>query len=374
MACSGQSGSAPSSVPTEPTTASSPVTTTTEVEWRTVPAPLAEESEEKVRVRFVAYGDVDPNDDIPFGVIPDVRIFIINLGSELADWWDTIWDVEMGITSIAPGVQIQSTAENIEASPVNFVTTGSDRTAETYVELSNAYTICVVSPIADVIAGCNRRGQIGKKPRDYAYFVYFSHGSAYIDNEEDGSERYRRFLHEDLEAYSPFSSKPASVTFVSTRYTGSDIEPYVYFLAPGASVAIIDDADIAAWWAAVSDDGTAIRDGEFFSLAIPIYGEDPAYGIPYDKAAHERVLENISVRTISVDWPGIIETDLKPGDYLFCNFNEEQIFGCDYEDIAAAQKYIFRVELGIWPLSDSGGQQLLKEVEDWEIRPSLAGN
>ena len=322
----------------------------------------------------MAYGDVDPNDDIPFGVIPDARIFVINQGNELADWWDAIWDVEMGITSIAPGVQIQSTAENIEGSPVNFVTTGSDGTAETNVELSNAYTICVVSPIANVIAGCNRREGIGKEPKDYVYFVYFSHGSAYIDNEEDRSERYRRFLHEDLEAYSPFSGEPASVTFVSTRYTGSDIEPYVYFLAPGASVAIIDDADIAAWWAAVSDDGTAIRDGEFFSLAIPIYGEDPAYKILYDEATHERVLENISVRTISVDWPGIIEIDLKPGDYLFCDFNEEQIFGCDYEDIAAAQKYIFRVELGIWPLSNSEGQQLLKEVEDWEIRPRLAGN
>ena len=256
---------------------------------------------------------------------------------------------------------------------MNFVTTGSYGTAEAYFERHSAYTICVVSPIDDVIAGCNRLEGTGRKPSGYIYFVYSSHGSAYIDSEEDGSERYRRFLHGDLEAYSP-SSEPASVTFVSTRYTGSDIEPYVYFLAPGASVAIIDDADIAGWWAAVSDDGTAIRDDGFFSLAIWIAGEDSTYGISYDQAAHERVLENISVRTISVDWPGIIEIDLKPGDYLFCDFNEEHIFGCDYEDIAAAQKYIFRVELGIWPLSNSEGQQLLKEVEDWEIRPRLAGN
>lgn len=352
----------------ETTVSPSPATATTEAELRTVPAPSTEEDAEEVRVKFVAYGDVDPNDDIPSGVIPDVKIFAMDTGRELAGWWDAIWDVEMGVTSIAPGVQIQSTAERIESSPVNFVTTGSDGKAETYFERYSVYTICVVSPIADVIAGCNRWEWIGKKPSSYVYFVYFSHGRAYIDSEEDGSERYQRFLHGGLEAYSPLG-EPATITLVSTRYTGSDVEPYVYSLAPGTSVAIIDDADIGVWWAAVSDDGTAIKDGEYFSLAIPVYGEDPAYGIPYGKAARERVLADTPLRTISVGWPGIIEIDLKPGDYLFCNFNNKQIFGCDYEDIAAAQEYIFRIELGMWSLSDREGRQLLGEVQNWEIKP-----
>ena len=65
-------------------------------------------------------------------MIPDVKIFAMDTGRELAGWWDVIWDVEMGVTSIAPGVQIQSTAEGIESSPVNFITTGSDGKAETY--------------------------------------------------------------------------------------------------------------------------------------------------------------------------------------------------------------------------------------------------
>ena len=91
-----------------------PLTEEDEEEWRTLPYPPDEENQEenvKVRIKFVAYGDVDPNDDIPFWVIPDVRIFAIDPGRELAGWWDAIWDVEMGITSIAPGVQIPSTAE-----------------------------------------------------------------------------------------------------------------------------------------------------------------------------------------------------------------------------------------------------------------------
>ena len=54
-ACSGQSGPALSSILTESTAVSSPAITTTEVEWRTLSAPLAEENEEGVRVRFVAY-------------------------------------------------------------------------------------------------------------------------------------------------------------------------------------------------------------------------------------------------------------------------------------------------------------------------------
>lgn len=44
----------------ETTVSSSPVTAITEAELRTVPAPSTEEDAEEVRVKFVAYGVVDP--------------------------------------------------------------------------------------------------------------------------------------------------------------------------------------------------------------------------------------------------------------------------------------------------------------------------
>ena len=368
-ACSDQPGVAPSRVPAEPTAASAPAVTTTTAELRTLPYPLVDENEKEdveVRIKFIAYGDIDPNDDIDFGMIPNMKVFMIKGGRELADWWDAVWDVEMGISSIAPGVQIQSSAKDIESSPVDFVTTRSDGTVETYVEPYSGYTICVVSPTINVIAGCNRHEWVGE-PSDYMYYIYFSHGRAYIEKKSDGSERYYRFLYGHRDSYGP-SEKPATVTFVSTGYTGSDIEPYVYFLTP-SNIAVIDDDDIGTWWEAVSDDGTSIKDGRFFSLSIYIYGEDPAYGIPYDNAAHQRVLDNIPIRTISVGWSGILETKFEPGNYLFCNFNNEEVLGCDYEDIAAAQEYIFRVEFGIWPLSDSEGKQFLEEVKNWAVKP-----
>ena len=71
---------------------SSPVVTTTTAELRTLPYPLVDENEDEdveVRVRFVAYGDVDPNDDIDFGVIPDLQIAVIN-DRESSEWWNSV--------------------------------------------------------------------------------------------------------------------------------------------------------------------------------------------------------------------------------------------------------------------------------------------
>ena len=350
-ACSSQSDS---------TVSTSPVTTTTEVEWRTVPAPLTEEDEEKVRVRFVAYGDVDPNDDIPFGVISDVRIFTLNDG-ELLDWWDAIWDKdkgEMGQSGIPPGVQMQSTAEGIESVQTDFVTTESDGTTRTYVE-PGVYTICVVSPIDELIAGCLHKESTGRR-RDIIFYVYFSNGRAYIDDERDGGERYQRFLHRAQDSFI-FSDEPATVTFVSTGETGEMGGPFVDFLASDASVAVIADADIDAWWKAVVDFEEADSHGNGFSLAVGGRRWDIRYGY----ATREMIRES-QVNTGST---GIVETTFTPGDYLLCHINGQSILGCNYEDIAAARKYIFEVNYGVWTLSESEGQQLLEEAEDWTVRP-----
>ena len=377
-ACSGQSGSAPSSVPTESTTASSPVTTTTETELRTLPYPSTEEDEEEVRVRFVAYGDVDPYDDIPFGVIPDVRIAVIPTTS--AEWWNAVriddWDdIPPGSRMyIPPGAQIQSTAERIAASPINFIVTGSNGTTETYLNPSNAFKVCTIHPFDELIAGCSTTISIWKvRNQNPILYVYFSHDRAYIEDGQDGSERYHRYLYGDLDSYDP-SGKPATVTLVSTGYTGTDVPPFIDFLAPGASLAVIDDSEIGAWWTAVFDGATAVTDGERYPLSI-LTDWEFGWGIPFNMEIRERVLQSVPVRIIDIGWPGIIEVDMAPGNYLLCHVTYEFIADCNYDSIVAAQNYIYRVtDTDIWQLSDIGGRRLLEEVKDWIIRSRRVGN
>ena len=374
-ACSSQSTSSP--VPTESTAVSSPVTTTTQTELRTLPYPPTEEDEKKVRVRFVAYGDVDPDDDIPFGVIPDVQIAVITT-RESADWWNTIGGDTLGeLLSgaqmyIPPGAQIQSTAEDIAASPIDFVTTGSDGTAETYLDPSQYFSVCAVSPVDEIIAGCNLSESVWRiRDGNPIFYIYFSHGHAYIENEQNGSERYHRFLYGDHDSYSP-SEEPAVVTFISTAHTGTDVPPFIDYLAPGASVAVIDDADIGAWWAAVSNNETAAPDLGPYSLSVSLDWEF-GWGIPYDMEVRKRVVQSVPVRIIDIGWPGIIEVDMAPGDYLLCHVTYEFVADCNYANIAAAQDYIYRVTISdIWQLSDIEGRQLLEEVENWGIRSILA--
>ena len=330
-----------------------------------------------MRVRFVAYGDVDPDDDIPFGVILDVQIAVITT-RESADWWNTIGGDTLGeLLSgaqmyIPPGAQIQSTAEDIAASPIDFVTTGSDGTAETYLDPSQYFSVCAVSPVDEIIAGCNLSESVWRmRDGNPIFYIYFSHGHAYIENEQNGSERYHRFLYGDHDSYSP-SEEPAVVTFISTAHTGTDVPPFIDYLAPGASVAVIDDADIGAWWTAVSNNETAAPDLGPYSLSVSLDWEF-GWGIPYDMEVRKRVVQSVPVRIIDIGWPGIIEVDMAPGDYLLCHVTYEFIADCNYDNIAAAQDYIYRVTISdIWQLSDIEGRQLLEEIENWGIRSILA--
>ena len=364
----------------ETTVSSSPVTATTEAEPRTVPATFAE-YEEEVRVRLVAYGDVDPGDEIPSGMMPDVRIAVIPR-RESAKWWNAVgsddWDdIPHGAQlDIPPGAQIHSTAEKIAASPIDFIATGADGTVEIYLDPSESlyHSVCVISPVGELIAGCSRMGQISKK-RNLTVYIYFSHGRAYIENEQHGSERYHRFPHKDQNSSST-SSEPATVTFVSTAHTGTDVPPFIDFLAPGASLAVIDDSEIGAWWTAVSDSVTAVGDAPDplggYPLAVSS-GWEYGWGIPYGMEVRERVLQSVPVRIIDIGWPGIIEMDMAPGDYLLCHVTYEFISDCNYDNLAAVKDYIYRVtDADIQRLSDVEGRQLLEEVKDWRIRAKRA--
>ena len=333
-----------------------------------MPAPLTEEDEEKVRVRFVAYGDVDPYDDIPFGVIPDVRIAVI-YEKELQDWWDTIGGGDLGhLKYLPPGAQIQSSEADITASRVDFATTGYDGTTEIYAEQYGVYSVCVVSPIGNLIAGCSPRDWMAYG--DIVLYIYFSHGRAYLDRGRDGSERYYRFLYGKQDSYSS-SGESATITFVPTGYAGYANRDSDYGFTgrhlTTATIAIIDDINIGDWWIAVSDNGAISDLGVYFLMAYPT---EFGWNISYDTAAQERVDESVPVRYVHIDRPRIIKMDLAPGNYLFCDVTEGIISSCDYEDIAATQNYIFKLDdYQIQKLPDSEGRQLLKDAKNWEIIP-----
>ena len=392
-ACSGRSGAAPSPVPAESTAASAPAVTTATVEPApsSVPYPQFDEDVE-VKVRFIAYGDVDPNDDIDFGMIPDLRIAVIN-NRESPDWWNTIGggvleELPHGSRMfIPPGAQIKSTAEAIAASPIDFVTTGPDGTAETYLnplKPSSSFSICVISPVDELIAGCSLSEWIWPKARERVssevinewrdptlFYIYFSNGRAYIEREQEGSERYHRFLHGRRDSYNPLS-EPATITLVAIGQIGTDVPPFIDFLAPGVSIAVVNDADISRWWTAVSDDGAAVSDLGSYSLSVAL-GWEFGWGIPYGNEAHERVRQNTPVHFIDIDWPGILEVSMAPGNYLFCNVTYEYVSHCDYKSIVAAQDYVYRItEVGIgtkmYKLTDSEAKQFLEEIKDWNVR------
>ena len=370
-ACSSGSESAPPPVPPEPTAASSSVATTTTAELRTVPLPLVDENEDEdleVKIRFVAYGDVDPNDDIDFELIPDVRIAIV-YERELPDWWNTIGNNNLGyLKYIPPGAQVQSSAKDIAASQVDFVTTESDGTTEIYVLRSEVLSFCAVSPSGSSIAGCSPRDWTGDWPDNAVSYVYFSHGRAYFDRGLEGSERYHRLLYRDQDSYTSSLNESAMITFVSMGYAE---EYYGYgFTGPyftTANIAIIDDINIDLWWNAVSDNG-AISDLGVYSLNA--YPTELGWSISYDNATHQRVRESVPVRFVYVDWSGTNKINLAPGNYLFCDITDKVISSCDYEDIVAAQSYVFGIDdFQIQKLPDSEGRQLLEDAKNWEFEP-----
>ena len=208
-ACAGAAEPAGSS---EPATSALPPTTAAR-EFG-VPAHMTIPDEGTVTVEFVTYGDVDPDDEIPFGVVPNVQIAVIwerepidarDSIRHLDDWWMTVGGNDKGIDRrIFPGVRVQSTAEKLAASPARFVVTGSDGKSEISIDYTDdgsyLYSFCVMSPVVDdLIAGCNYRPiSLWKYGSDMTVHAYFTHGYAIVEEGIGGEERYQRFLDGEI--------------------------------------------------------------------------------------------------------------------------------------------------------------------------------
>ena len=262
--------------------------------------------------KFVAYGDVDNDDDVPCGMLPDVRIAVMSeefFGEEvLQDWWEAVGGNELGIEEyIPPGVRVPSTAEKLSNAPAQFIATSSDGTVEVPVAYEPEpydYMFCAIWPSDDWIAGCNYLTSAVLGIHTTVY-IYLTHGHAIVDL--DSSDRYQRFLNIPRSA-----EEPATVTFAATL--GDDTGPS----RPSADVdiVVVGDAHVNAWWAVVSDNG-----------ANPLELDRISIG--------SEVLEHDWIHVITTGLDGLAETALPQGDYLICAEPFGSHRGCLYENLAS---------------------------------------
>ena len=329
-------------------------------------AALSKSGEAGVTVRFVAFGDVDKDDDIPFDMVPDVRIAAIKK-DDVSDWWATVTgdgfaaSKDSSVSYVPPGVQVVSSFERISGAPALFVTTGSGGTIETTLAFSHpaelGYMFCVISPTdKDLLAGCSSLGNIWDDINlddddnfNVTLYTYLSDGRAYIDSD---SGRYQRFLDGTL--ISGEGSDAATVTFVSISY--ADIEPPMF--NRNSLVAVIKDGDIGDWWKKISNNG---------EHPLFLYTGYYEWGIDIDSE-----ILGPPARIVTTGYDAIAEVELEPGDYLFCGVGGT-VSDCDYEYIAASQNYeytIFSSELGAGIAKERTGyiERLLKEAKEWEFQ------
>lgn len=342
-ACSGGGASAGSS--------SSPATTTWPVREFGVPDSEDFPEEGAVTVKFVTYGDVDPDDEVPFGVMPDVQIAVIRekestgtRGSSirhLDNWWMTVGGIGPSIhRPIPPGVRVQSTAEKLAAAPARFVTTGSDGTLEISIDhtgtRSYLYSFCVMSPVVDdLIAGCNHRSisllNYVMTSDIMTVYLYFAYGYAIVEEGPNGDGRYQRFLDGEV------LRDPAKVSIAS--FSLDDVAPTRP--GKGTKVAIVDDAHVSAWWEVVLDERNS---GLGMTAALSFDSE---------------VLAHDWVRVVTTGSDGLAEIDLPSGDYLLCEvFIDASSFfatigDCTYATLISNQNNIFRV-------ASPGGRHLIR--------------
>lgn len=298
---------------------------------------LSEFGEAVVTMRFVAFGDVDNDDDTPLGMMPDVRIAAIK-GRDVSDWWASIITDEEFVADedsdiryyMPPGIQIVASSRSIYNAPATFLTTRSEGTIELTLTISKLaeleYMVCVISPVdEDLIAGCSEIEELWHHVDGFmaTLYIYFSNGRAYIDSD---SERYQRFLDGTLTAGYD-SDATATVKFVSTQYFDSG----PLKLAGNQSVAVIKDADINSWWDKISNNGEHL-------LTLDEYGRNKFIAL-----SSEMLGPPIHIVTTGDD--AIVDTRIEPGDYLLCGLTGPDIviFGCDYENIAASQDYVYSI-------------------------------
>ena len=326
-----------------------------------VPDPDSDLPDEgTVTVRFVTYGDIDPDDEVPFGMIPDVQIAIIKdreviiwEGNEyesryeyeatyhLRDWWETVGGHNLGIEKrIPPGVRVQSTPEQLTAAPARFATTGPDGTLEMSIayDLNKSenqdYHFCAMSPVVDsLIAGCNYQPYISLKRYigsgdAMTIYVYFAHGYAIVEDSFKGGDRFRRFS-DGVEA----SDEPAYL-WVNATADGGDVA-YKDELPPplspvwDARAAVVDSAHVNDWWEAISNDDANANGALNMSLGPNVASE---------------VLDHDRVHVVATGPDGLGIISLPPGDYLLCEITGMWIAaGCLYEDLVGGRDHVFEI-------------------------------
>lgn len=292
-------------------------------------------------VRFVAYGDVDVDDDGPCRMLPDVRIAIIHhKESGLISWWEAVGGNELGIGQFMPlGARVPSTAEKLSNAPARFVTTGPDGTAEIIIphDQENEYSsLCAISPIENLVAGCSHHFSLwDRRDNHVTAYIYFTHGHAIIERRT--SDRYQQYIDD-----SRSSQGPATVAFTAQSY--DDIAPTQPYR--NMSIVFVSDAHVDDWWTAV---WTAASDNQTVMQR--------KYSSPVDSD----VLAHDWVHVITTGPDGLAEKMLVPGDYLICALNyysnsnrSEPI--CLYENLAGGHH---QFQVSIW----DGGTQVHMERE-----------
>lgn len=280
-----------------------------------------------VTIRFVAYGDVDSDDAVPCGMLPEVRIAIVERANNVynrLNWWKAVGGGELGIEEyIPPGVQVPTTAEKLSAAPAQFITTGADGIAElvAYDPESSYYSVCAILPSDDLIAGCHNDLRIGGTTS--TVYIYFTHGHAVIEARNSG--RYQRFLNGVAS-----SATPATVMFKAESAPDTvdipenilELSDYSDAIQPKAqpigdvNVIVVDSAYVNSWWAAVSDSGVNGLDVRRLKVGSEVFAHD-------------------WVHVVTTGPDGLAETALLPGDYLICAARSSGHLSCVYENLAS---------------------------------------
>ena len=298
--------------------------------------------------RFVAYGDIDGDDDVPCGMLSDVRIAVVEANNRL-NWWKAVGGSELGIERfIPPGARVPTTVERLAAAPAQFTITGADGTANMLVADDpeiRVYLVCAILPGDDLIAGCNHNdSRIGESVFNSTVYIYFTHGHAIL--EVGNSDRYQRFLNGMASSAAPVTIMFEAMSFDDTIDISDSLLEYVLndisddisehpdydnmvqsFAQPidGLDVIVVDSAYVNNWWAVVSDNGV----NELEARRLRVDSE---------------VLEHDWVHIITTDSDGLAETMLSPGDYLICSVTYwDGDLDCVYENLNSGN-YKFYVE------------------------------
>ena len=330
--------------------------------------PLDEETEsdsDTAITRFVAYGDMDSDDDVPCGMLSDIRIAVIHryfYARVLDAWWEAVGGGELSIVGfIPPGVRVPTTAERLLAVAeqtirtstmdystgvarfdrfakgaefITIVSTGPEGTVKlpitVHPESSPQYSFCAISP-DDVIIGCyNSISGLGLSANDYyTVYIYLTHGHAVI--ETGNSDRYQRYLDGARS-----TGAPATVTFKAARV---DIEPSRPY--DNVDVIIIDDSHVNAWWTNVFDNGANELNARYLRV-------DP------------KVIAHDWVHVVTTGPDGLAETALPPGDYLICVW--ANLTHCNYHNLTSGDHKFF-VNFGV------GGIDIAKKGRSKPVEP-----